>query len=108
MLINEPPLQVLPTLAKLIGLNEAVVLQQIHYWMTNPKIGVAKNGTKWIYNSYQEWGSNFPFWSNKTIRRIIAALETKKLLLSCQLRKHARDMTKFYSVNYDAINALLK
>ena len=32
LLINEHPLQVLPSLATKIGLNEAIVLQQIHYW----------------------------------------------------------------------------
>ena len=33
LLINENPLQVLPTLAVKIGLNEAMILQQMHYWL---------------------------------------------------------------------------
>jgi len=33
LLINESPLQVLPSLAVLVGLNEAIVLQQTHYWI---------------------------------------------------------------------------
>ena len=33
LLIDEPPLQVLPSLAREIGLNEAIMLQQIHYWL---------------------------------------------------------------------------
>jgi hypothetical protein len=32
LLIDSSTLIVLPTLATLIGLNEAIVLQQIHYW----------------------------------------------------------------------------
>lgn len=43
LLINEPPLQVLPTLAKTIGLNEAIVLQQVHYWL-NPKFNTDLHG----------------------------------------------------------------
>ena len=31
LLTQEPPLQVLPSLAVAIGLNEAIVLQQVHY-----------------------------------------------------------------------------
>ena len=37
LLIDEPPLQVLPSLALKIGLNEAIILQQVHYWL-NPKL----------------------------------------------------------------------
>ena len=33
LLIDEPPLMVLPSLAAVIGLNEAIMLQQIHYWL---------------------------------------------------------------------------
>ncbi|WLF74824.1 hypothetical protein Q3V38_08385 [Limosilactobacillus fermentum] len=46
LLIEEPPLQVLPSLAKSIGLNEAIVLQQIHYWIR--KSNNLKDGHKWI------------------------------------------------------------
>ncbi|HDE3362621.1 TPA: DnaD domain protein, partial [Staphylococcus aureus] len=37
LLIDDYPIQVLPKLAELIGLNEAIVLQQIHYWLNNSK-----------------------------------------------------------------------
>ena len=33
LLIEEPPLQVLPSLALAVGLNEAIILQQMHYWL---------------------------------------------------------------------------
>jgi len=33
LLIAVPPLIVLPTLATLVGLNEAIFLQQLHYWL---------------------------------------------------------------------------
>ncbi len=33
LLIEESPLQVLPSLAKAIGLNEAIFAQQLHYWL---------------------------------------------------------------------------
>lgn len=33
LLLDEHPLLVMPMLATLIGLNEAIVLQQVHYWL---------------------------------------------------------------------------
>lgn len=68
LLINEPPIQVLPTLATVIGLNRAIVLQQVHYWCANPKMGVARDSNRWIRNTAEDWQrDNFPFWSLSTV-----------------------------------------
>lgn len=106
LLINEPPLQVLPSLAKAIGLNEAIVTQQLHYWLENPKAGITRFGHRWIYNTYDEWLENFPFWSIPTIQRTFANLEKKGVIISAQLEKRNRDMRKFYRINYDQLEKL--
>lgn len=108
LLIDEHPLQVLPTLAVKIGLNEAIVLQQVHYW-----IGISRkskderkfrDGRWWVYNTYQDWQENFPWWSSETIRRTIYKLERMGLLISCQIEAPDWDHTKWYSINYDMLN----
>ena len=106
LLINEPPLQVLPSLAKAIGLNEAIITQQLHYWLENPKAGVERNGFKWIFNTYDEWQENFPFWSVSTIQRIFISLEGKKIVISAQLDAKSRDMRKYYRLDYDYLDTL--
>jgi hypothetical protein len=106
LLINEPPLQVLPSLAVAIGLNEAMVIQQLHYWLNNPKAGVERDGYKWIFNTYDEWKENFPFWSIPTIQRIFASLEEKKVVIAAQLDQKKRDMTKFYRIDYDQLGMM--
>lgn len=105
LLINEPPLQVLPSLATAIGLNEAIVLQQIHYWLSLAKGGVVVNGRKWIYNSLEEWKSgSFPFWSIKTIARTIKTLVKNGLVLRAHHSNQAMDRTWYYTIDYDALN----
>ncbi len=109
LLINEPPLQVSPTLAAQVGLNEAIVLQQVHYWLVNPKCQgvIDDDGNKWIYNSYEEWQEdNFPFWSVPTIQRVFLSLESKGVLLSAQFWAQKRDMRKFYRINYERLDSL--
>ena len=106
LLINEPPLQVLPSLACKIGLNQALFLQQLHYWLNQPAIGIEQHGRKWIYNSVQEWNSNFPFWSDSTIKRIISNLEDMKLIVSAQLAENTWDHTKYYAIDYQALDRL--
>ena len=71
LLINESPLMILPTLAKHIGLNEAIILQQIHYWLDARINNNIRRDVRWVYNSYSKWLEQFPFWSEKTIKRII-------------------------------------
>lgn len=100
LLIQEPPLQVLPSLAKRIGLNEAIVLQQLHYRSlisTN-----VKDGHKWIYKTYEEWKEEeFPFWSVDTIKRAIHKLEKEGYVISTPAyNKMKMDKTKWYRIDY--------
>jgi len=103
LLIKEPPLVVLPSLASAIGLNEAIIVQQLHYWLDNPHAGVERDGAKWIFNTYEQWQENFPFWSVSTIQRIFSNLEKLGLIISAQLDAKKHDQTKFYRLDYDAL-----
>ena len=88
LIINEHPLMVLPTLAATIGLNEAIILQQIHYWL-DPRINTNYiNDSYWVYNTYHQWSKQFPFWSEITIRRTIKNLEKLDLLISKDFNKN--------------------
>lgn len=106
LLINEYPLIVLPSLAAKIGLNEAIVLQQVHYWLGQKNVGVQVDGFKWIHNTYAEWTENFPFWSVDTVKRTIHSLESSGLLISAQTSSNPFDKTKSYRVNYEQVASL--
>lgn len=107
LLLDEKPIAILPSLARAIGLNEAIALQQLHYWLNGAdesgKFGRTLNGRTWIYNDYQEWKTkNFPFWSISTIRRTFSSLEKRGLVIS----EMEVDSTlpggkrKWYTINY--------
>ena len=60
LLINENPLQVLPSLAvALKNVNEAIMLQQVQYWLSRST--KAFEGRKWVYNTIDDWKMQFPF-----------------------------------------------
>ena len=104
LLIQENPMIILPSLAKKIGLNQAIVIQQFHYWLVSSKHII--DGRKWIYNSYKEWELQFTFWSGKTIERTIRSLEEQGYLLSANYNRSKQDKTKWYSINYEKLTEL--
>lgn len=106
LLIDDYPIQVLPKLAERIGLNEAIILQQMHYWLNQSKH--SHEGKKWIYNSYKSWEEQFPFWSNVTIRRTISSLEKQGLLYTGNFNKAGFDKTKWYSIDYSTLEGMSK
>ncbi|MCE4971883.1 phage protein, partial [Staphylococcus chromogenes] len=105
LLIDDYPIQVLPKLAEEIGLNEAIILQQIHYWLNSSKHNY--DGKRWIYNSYPKWIEQFPFWSESTIKRTITSLEKQNLVHVGNYNKAGFDRTKWYSINYTTLNKLM-
>ncbi len=100
ILFVQAPLVVNQCLAQRIGLNEAIVLQQVHYWIQRGTSGIQHEGHRWIYNTLEEWGEQFPFWSRDQIKRIFASLKKQGVLSIEQLRKKDHDRTNFYAVDY--------
>jgi hypothetical protein len=88
-----------------VGLNEAIFLQQLHYWLQQS--GKERDGRLWIYNTYEEWLTQFPFWSKATLRRIVNGLEESGLVLSSSSYNQSKiDRTKWYTLDYDALDRL--
>ena len=105
LLLDEYPLIVLPSLAVALGLNEAIVLQQVHYLLQISKHTIKDR--KWVYNSYPNWCLIFPFMSERTIKRTIYALEEQGILLSDCFNKLKLDKTKWYSIDYDQLDKII-
>lgn len=106
-LFDEHPILVDKELASVIGLNEAIVLQQLNYWL-HSKSAKQIDGRLWIYNTYDNWRKdNFPFWSERTIRRAFDSCEKKGLILTGNFNKAGFDKTKWYSIDIKNLDELM-
>lgn len=105
LVTKENPLVILPSLAMKIGLREAIILQQIHYWLTRKGAHVIE-GRRWTYDTYKEWQKQFPFWSETTIKRSFLNLEKQGLLISGNWNALKMDKTKWYTINYEKLELL--
>ena len=96
-------------LAKEIGLNEAIVLNQLHYWIEKNKRAGNNyyDGRYWVYNTYEDWQKqDFEYWSVKTIQRIFSKLESIGLVISGNYNKMPMDRTKWYTIDYEKLEKL--
>ncbi|WP_288074802.1 hypothetical protein [Pseudomonas sp.] len=101
LLIHEPPLQVLPSLAVALGLSEAIILQQIHYWSARSTTVI--NGHAWVYNTVSQWREQFPFWSDDTISRALKSLRERGVVVAERLSQNPFDKTLYYRIDYSKV-----
>lgn len=109
LLIDEHPLQVLPSLAVAIGLNEAMFVQQLHYWHKRKEEArdtrYFRDGRWWNYNTYEEWHEQFPFWSIATLKRVIRSAEEAGYVISTsEYNERKGDQTKWYAIDHEALD----
>lgn len=104
LLLDERPLIVLPSLAAMLNsLDEAVILQQIHYWIEKKQN--YREGRYWVYNSMENWMQQFPWIKSRTtLTRYFNNLEKKGLLITGNYNKAGFDKTKWYTIDYSTLS----
>lgn len=89
-----------------IGLNEAIVVQQLHYLLRNPRFGKRIAEQQWIFNTYEEWRTGFfPFWSSETIKRTFTSLSKLGMVIWCQPEGRL-SRRKYYRLDYAKLSEL--
>jgi DnaD/phage-associated family protein len=92
-----------PKLAQLLGLNEAIIINQIHYWVKKSKNII--EGRYWVYNTYESWQKQICFLSESTIKKTIKKLEGIGIIKSGNFNKSKLDKTKWYTIDYELLQA---
>lgn len=107
LLIDETPIVFQPTLAKLIGLPEAIVLQTLKFWCGQKRSGKVVDDERWIFNTLEQWREfSFPFWSTRTIGEVFRTLESMGLIKSQQFDLQAGKAMKYYTISQSALTIL--
>lgn len=108
-IINFPPLLLIPELACAIGINESLVLQQLHYWIQkNEAAGTnLRDDRYWTYGTIDYWLTQFPFWSKSTLTRTFSKLKKRGLIVSTRKYNKAKsDNTNWHSIIYENVRML--
>lgn len=106
-LYSKHPIIVDTDVAIAIGLKEAVVAQQLNYWL-HSKAAKTVNGRRWVYNTYENWQKDsFPFFTIATIRRLFEKLEKIGVVITGNYNKAGFDKTKWYSIDEQRLNDII-
>jgi len=106
VLYGGPYLQINPDIAGKLGLNEAIVLPQLHILTQENPIRI--EGYNWVHKTYDEWQQHFPFWSKKTIARIFHRLEKKGFIIVKRQFHPPFDINNYYRIDYDNLERFLE
>lgn len=106
LLLDEPPTLFYPGLAIVFGVDAAIFIQQLHWWLTVSDHIV--DDRPWTYNSEQDWvDTTLPHLSLRTFQRMSKALVVQGVVLTRQLRASLGDQRKWYSLDYARITEVI-
>ena len=92
--LNWRPIAVYPQLAVKTGINAAILLQQLHYWMEKSNNNTP-NGEKYVYKTYEQWKKELPYISTKNYRTCSNKINRHEINQSGQRNTHS---TLFYKI----------
>lgn len=112
-LMDEQPINFYPHLAEILGVNEAIVLQQIWFYINVNRQNESErhfhDGKWWVYNSYKQWNARyFPWLNPRAIQVVILNLEKLNILESMQGVEDKYDRRKWYTVNLKALEDVIQ
>ncbi|MBD8038574.1 MULTISPECIES: hypothetical protein [Solibacillus] len=93
-------------LGTVIGADQALLLQQLHYRLENQ--GVMKEGQKWYRQTYKNWSKQLGMWSAPKVKSLLIKLEKNKIVISTdKFNRFYVDRSKWYRIDYERVNQML-
>lgn len=88
-----------PTIAEQVGVNAAVVYQNILFWCEKNKANNKHcyDGLYWTYNTVKAWKELIPYLSIQSIRTALKKLEDEGLIKTGNFNKAGYDRTMWYA-----------
>jgi hypothetical protein len=89
-----------PAVAREVGTDSAIILQNIVFWIAKNRANGKHNyeGTTWTYNSHKAFLELFSWLSEQNLRTCIKKLIDKKYLIKGNFNKASYDRTTWYAL----------
>lgn len=109
-LASQPKVKIVPDdLAILIGVSQTMMLCQMDFLIkAHRDDDHFRDGRYWVYETYDDWKEQFPYWGLSKIRDILSRLEKVKLITTGNYNKMKGDNTKWYTINYNLLDQMIE
>lgn len=101
MLLNERLVAIQPSLVRRLGIAEAAIVQQLHYWLR--RATNSHDGHIWVYKTYSEWADEIGL-SSKAVRGALDKLRRAEVVVSIESPLDTRDRTLWWRIDYDVLD----
>jgi hypothetical protein len=103
---------VLVALIQLVGVDEALLLQKLHWMLTDvaaeERADHFEDGRWWIQSSYSEWLEIFCWFSDYKIHRVLKDLRRDGYIIASTDYGDFFDRRLWYTIDYDRMNEVLE
>lgn len=99
LLLDERPVVLQPSLVRRLGILDAAVVQQLHYWAQ--RATHVHVGEVWVYKTYQAWADEIGV-TAKAARGALDRLRTAGVVVSMQNPTDPHDRTLWWRVDYSS------
>lgn len=110
VLCNANSIPLIPELAEALGIREALLLQQIHYWIVHKERNPERHekdmlgGFHWYYATFDELAEKYPFLGHANhIRRMVKSLCEKGALIKIKPFESNGNHISWYRLDDDVI-----
>ena len=92
-------------IANALGSSEAAtILQQLHYWMQKPSVGVIVNGVKYVYNTFRQWiKEQFLYLTESKFINAMKILRSLGIVKVDRCKAKNWNQTNHYSLDYQKL-----
>lgn len=100
LLLNESPVLIQPSLVRRLGIAEAAIVQQLHYWAQRSTN--VHEAHVWVYKTYTEWADEIGL-SAKAVRGALGKLRDAGVVIAIQSPVNAHDRTLWWRIDHDVL-----
>jgi hypothetical protein len=97
LLLDERPVVLQPSLVRRLGLLEAAIVQQLHYW--SQRATRTHDAHAWVYKTYSDWGNEIGV-SAKAARGAMDRLRRDGVVVAIQNPTDLRDRTLWWRIDH--------
>lgn len=101
LLLDERPLVIQPSLVQRLGIAEAAIVQQLHYWAQ--RATNVHDGYRWVYKTYADWSDEIGL-STKAIRGALDRLRRGGIVVGIESPIDSRDRTIWWRIDYEILD----